>query len=352
MATTSGTPVSSSPSCTATAASIRTRRRGSWCAPTGRSCGAMTRPRRRCTPRRSRPSRGWRSITLAIDPAAPTARRPADCATLRPQARRERLLRAADGGRRMTAVARARSGWTSARSPRAPCSWTWPPGARSPPPCRRSRTASSRRSLPDGGAPLPADWALQDPDDYVASMGADGARGAPDERRGPGRRGGRGHRLHGLHDAPDHRRRHAPVPAARAPRRSRMPGSSSGSITRHSPRRTASTPWPRTRGEPWLPRYGGRTSSEWFLAKSLQILDEAPGVYAAADRLIEAADWIVWQLTGVETRNSCTAGYKAQWSRREGFPSADVPGRARPALRGPRGQPDVAGRAGHRRACR
>jgi len=48
---------------------------------------------------------------------------------------------------------------------------------------------------------------------------------------------------------------------------------------------------------------------------------EAPEVYAAADRLLEAADWVVWQLTGVETRNSCTAGYKAIWSKREGFPS-------------------------------
>jgi L-ribulokinase len=74
------------------------------------------------------------------------------------------------------------------------------------------------------------------------------------------------------------------------------------------------------RGEPWLPRYGGRISSEWFFAKVLQILDEAPGVYARADRLIEAADWIVWQLTGVETRNNCTAGYKAMWSKRDGFP--------------------------------
>jgi L-ribulokinase len=74
------------------------------------------------------------------------------------------------------------------------------------------------------------------------------------------------------------------------------------------------------RGEPWLPRYGGRISSEWFFAKALQILDEAPGVYARADRLIEAADWIVWQLTGVETRNNCTAGYKAMWSKRDGFP--------------------------------
>jgi L-ribulokinase len=52
----------------------------------------------------------------------------------------------------------------------------------------------------------------------------------------------------------------------------------------------------------------------------LQILDQAPDVYAAAGRLIEAADWVVWQLTGVETRNNCTAGYKAIWSKREGFP--------------------------------
>ncbi len=77
----------------------------------------------------------------------------------------------------------------------------------------------------------------------------------------------------------------------------------------------------REMGEAWLPRYGGKISSEWFFSKALQILDEAPEVYAAADRLIEAADWVVWQLTGVETRNSCTAGYKAIWSKREGFPS-------------------------------
>jgi L-ribulokinase len=76
------------------------------------------------------------------------------------------------------------------------------------------------------------------------------------------------------------------------------------------------------RGEAWLPRYGGRISSEWFFSKALQILDEAPAVYAAADRLIEGADWIVWQLTGVESRNSCTAGYKALWSKRAGFPDA------------------------------
>ena len=76
----------------------------------------------------------------------------------------------------------------------------------------------------------------------------------------------------------------------------------------------------RELGYTFLDRYGGKISSEWFFPKSWQILDEDPAVYAAADRLIEGADWVVWQLTGVEKRNSCTAGYKAIWSKREGFP--------------------------------
>jgi L-ribulokinase len=88
----------------------------------------------------------------------------------------------------------------------------------------------------------------------------------------------------------------------------------------------------RDRGETWLPRYGGKISSEWFYSKALQILDEAPAIYEAADRLIEAADWVVWRLTGVETRNSCTAGYKAIWSKADGFPGADYFGALDPRL--------------------
>jgi L-ribulokinase len=76
----------------------------------------------------------------------------------------------------------------------------------------------------------------------------------------------------------------------------------------------------RELGYTFLDRYGGKISSEWFFPKAWQILDEAPKVYRAADRLLEAADWVVWQLTGEEKRNACTAGYKAIWSKREGFP--------------------------------
>jgi L-ribulokinase len=76
------------------------------------------------------------------------------------------------------------------------------------------------------------------------------------------------------------------------------------------------------RGEPWLPRYGGLISSEWEFAKALQVLEEDPELYAAADRWVEAADWIIWQLTGTYVRNACTAGYKGL--RQDGaYPSAE-----------------------------
>lgn len=77
------------------------------------------------------------------------------------------------------------------------------------------------------------------------------------------------------------------------------------------------------RGEAWLQNYGGKISSEWAIPKIWQVLDEAPEIYAAADRFIEAADWIIWQLCGQETRNSCTAGYKEIWNKRTGYPSPD-----------------------------
>jgi L-ribulokinase len=68
----------------------------------------------------------------------------------------------------------------------------------------------------------------------------------------------------------------------------------------------------------WL--YGGRISSEWLIPKVLQILQEAPDVYDSAESIIEAGDWVVWQLTGNECRNSCAAGYKACWQKGVGHP--------------------------------
>lgn len=176
--------------------------------------------------------------------------------------------------------------------------------------------------LPDGGPRLEPDWALQDPQDYirvfhntipqvlresgvapadVIGVGIDftactmlpvKADGTP------------------LCDLPGYRNRpHAWVKLWK--HHSAQPEADKINTTA------------RARGESWLDRYGGKISSEWFFAKTLQIIEEDPEIYDAADRLIEAADWVVWQLTGIETRNSCTAGYKAIWSKKDGFPSTD-----------------------------
>jgi L-ribulokinase len=77
------------------------------------------------------------------------------------------------------------------------------------------------------------------------------------------------------------------------------------------------------RGERFLARYGGKISSEWLVPKVWQVLNEAPEVYAEADIFIEATDWVIMRLTGNETRNSCTAGYKAIWHKRDGFPAPE-----------------------------
>lgn len=77
------------------------------------------------------------------------------------------------------------------------------------------------------------------------------------------------------------------------------------------------------RGEKFLPRYGGKISSEWMIAKVWQIVNEAPEVYEATDLFTEATDWVISQLTGNFVRNSCTAGYKSIWHKKDGYPSKD-----------------------------
>lgn len=89
----------------------------------------------------------------------------------------------------------------------------------------------------------------------------------------------------------------------------------------------------RERNESWLPRYGGLISSEWEFAKGLQLLEEAPAVYEAMSHWVEAADWIVWQLTGSYVRNACTAGYKG--IRQDGhYPSQEFLAALNPGFAG------------------
>ena len=65
------------------------------------------------------------------------------------------------------------------------------------------------------------------------------------------------------------------------------------------------------RREDFITAYGGKYSSEWFFSKMLETVREAPKIYEAAERFVEAGDWLVWQLTGKEKRCLSAAGFKA-----------------------------------------
>lgn len=74
-------------------------------------------------------------------------------------------------------------------------------------------------------------------------------------------------------------------------------------------------------GETFLGRYGGKASSESLFPRLWKIAVEDPKLYDAMDEYVEAGDWLVRILTGSDTRNSCAAGYKALWSKQDGYPS-------------------------------
>ncbi|MDR1795831.1 MAG: ribulokinase [Clostridiales Family XIII bacterium] len=85
--------------------------------------------------------------------------------------------------------------------------------------------------------------------------------------------------------------------------------------------------------EPFIVRYGHCVSSEWLFPKVLETYDLAPEVYEAADSFLEGGDWIVRVLTGVETRNSNSAGFKAFWDKdAQSYPPAAFFDSVRPGI--------------------
>ena len=166
------------------------------------------------------------------------------------------------------------------------------------------------QTLPTSGARLPAQWALQDPEDWlevlrtaVPAAVAD-AGIAPDQVIGIATDFTASTPLPVLADG---------TPLCRLDDLRDRPHAWPKLWKHHAaqPQADRINALARERGEPWLARYGGLISSEWEFAKALQVLEEDPEVYERMDRWVEGADWIIWQLCGRETRNTCTAGYKA-----------------------------------------
>ncbi|HEV8278967.1 MAG TPA: ribulokinase [Streptosporangiaceae bacterium] len=166
--------------------------------------------------------------------------------------------------------------------------------------------------LPATGEPLPPDWALQDPEDYrdvlhtavpaaIAAAGID-----PASVVGIGTDFTACTILPVLADG---------TPLCQLPDLAGRPHAYVKLWKHHAaqPQADRINALAHQRGEPWIARYGGKISAEWQFAKGLQLLEEDPEIYQRAERWIEAADWIIWQLCGTETRNACTAGYKGIW---------------------------------------
>ncbi|CAM5622381.1 ribulokinase [Streptomyces canus] len=180
------------------------------------------------------------------------------------------------------------------------------------------RHAVLDRELPDGTG-LPPDWALQVPSDYVdvlrhavpAALAAAGV--SPEQVIGIGSDFTACTVLPVLADG---------TPLCELPGYASRPHAYVKLWRHHAAQAQADriTALAAERKETWLPRYGGKISSEWEFAKALQVLEEDPEIYHRTERWVEAADWIVWRLCGTYVRNACTAGYKGQ--RQDGvYPS-------------------------------
>ena len=72
----------------------------------------------------------------------------------------------------------------------------------------------------------------------------------------------------------------------------------------------------------WLKRYGSNISTEWFIPKCLEILNQDAQLFHEAGLFLEAGDWIVSRLTNRIVRSNCSLGFKALWHETDGFPEA------------------------------
>ena len=178
----------------------------------------------------------------------------------------------------------------------------------------------------------------------AAVLGAPGSRGLARGalgRRPRGDRSGRGrsrdrrrhrHRLHRIHPAPGRCATGRRCASSTASPAGRTRTRSCGSTTRRSSRPSASR-----RSRPSAASRGSRATAagsppSGSSPRRSRFSRRTSRSTRAAERWIEAADWIVWQLCGVETRSVGAAGYKAQFQEGR-YPNEAYLQRPEPAVR-------------------
>lgn len=73
----------------------------------------------------------------------------------------------------------------------------------------------------------------------------------------------------------------------------------------------------------WLKQFGGHVSSESLYPRIWETIKNAPQLHEAAYEYAEVNDWLVWTMTGKPAKNSCSAGYKAYYRKKEGYISKE-----------------------------
>ena len=63
-----------------------------------------------------------------------------------------------------------------------------------------------------------------------------------------------------------------------------------------------------------LSPYGDTVSCQWLIPKLLELKEKQPDIYEKTAYYLEAADWLVWLLTGSRVRSTCFAGFKGMWN--------------------------------------
>ena len=177
------------------------------------------------------------------------------------------------------------------------------------------------RELPDG-TPLKPDWALQHPQDYLDCLRYTVAEALRQSGVDPADVVGLGLDFTSNTMLPIDA---SGEPLCFRPEFSAVPHAWVMLWKHHAAQKYANrmTEIAEARGERFLSRYGDKVSSEWMAPRLWQIVEEAPQVYDAADRFIEAGDWLVLRLTGSDSPAAGMAGYKMFWDKQDGYPSPE-----------------------------
>jgi L-ribulokinase len=143
--------------------------------------------------------------------------------------------------------------------------------------------------LPGSNLPLPPDWALQNPSDWLSTMEKTVTAVMRASGAGPDAVIGIGLDFTACTILPttaDGTPLHT-LPAYRA-----RPHAWAKLWKHHAaqPQADRVNALASARGDTWPRRYGGKISSEWLIPKALQMLEEDPELYDAAAHIVEGAD--------------------------------------------------------------